>query len=184
MNRICPHCGHARENNASVPDWQCPKCEKAYSKAGASLPPDSFRQYGHPAAQQRQGRGGKWLLLLLVLAAAFWFGRPLLQQRGTGPGALASAASAQAATGESSSSQPEVHLYATDWCGYCKATRSFFLANGIRYVEHDIEKDSAALQTHRQLGGNGVPLVVIGDDVIKGYNEATMRDLLRPWLKG
>ena len=171
MIRICPHCGHNRQDIDSVPDWQCPKCEKAYGKAGGGQPPESFRQYGHNAVEPRAGGAGKWFLLLLILAAAFWFGRPLLLHKTAGTAGMQAAG------------QPEVHLYATDWCGYCKATRAFFEANGIRYTEHDIEKSSDALLTHRKLGGNGVPLVVIGDEVIKGYNEATMRELLQPWLR-
>ena len=75
-------------------------------------------------------------------------------------------------------------LYATEWCGYCKMTRAFFAANGIRYTEYDIEKSSEALKQHRKLGGNGVPLIVVGDDVIKGWNEGALRQLLQPWIKG
>ncbi len=82
-----------------------------------------------------------------------------------------------------SAEQPEVVLYATSWCGYCKMTREFFAAHGIRYTERDIEQSSTALQEHRKLGGNGVPLVVIGDEVVKGWNEQTLRQLLGPWMR-
>ena len=171
MSQICPHCAYARKATDTVPEWQCPACAKAYSKAGGELPPPNRHSY---AAAREPASGGlaKWWVLLLLLGAAFWFGRPLWQQRGI------EAETALAA------GQPAVVLYATDWCGYCKATREFFASNGINYVEHDIEKSSEALSQHRKLGGNGVPLIVVGDDVIKGYNEATLRQLLKPWLKG
>ena len=171
MSQICPHCNYARKSSDTAPDWQCPACEKAYAKGGNSLPPEGFRQYG-AAVAPRQGGAGKWLLLLLVLGVAFWFGRPLLEQH-----------SAQAAAAVAAS-QPEVLLYATDWCGYCKASREFFAANGIRYVEHDIEKSSQALAEHKKLGGNGVPLIVVGGEVVNGYNEGALRQLLGPWIKG
>ena len=170
MSRICPHCNHARKTDEQAPDWQCPACEKAYDKAGGELPPASFRSYTAPPAHR--GGTGRWLVLLAIGGAALWFGRPLWQQQ------TAQAMAAQSA------SQPTVLLYATDWCGYCKASREFFAANGIRYIEHDIEKSSAVLNEHRKLGGNGVPLIVVGDDVVRGYNEDTLRQLLRPWLKG
>jgi len=169
MSRICPHCNHARQADSSAPDWQCPACEKAYVKAGGALPPDSLRQYS-VASNTRRG-GGKWLLVLLAFGAAFWFGRPLLQQP------LPNVAAAVG--GE----QPEVLLYSTAWCGYCRASREFFAANSIRYTEHDIEKSSVALGQHRKLGGNGVPLIVVGDAVIKGYSEAALRQTLGPWLR-
>jgi len=167
MSRICPHCNHARKTDEQAPDWQCPACEKAYGKAGGELPPAGFRRY--TAAPERSG-AGRWLVLLLICGAAFWFGRPLWQQ--------------QKAPVAQSTSQPTVLLYATDWCGYCRASREFFAANGIRYIEHDIEKSSTALAEHQKLGGNGVPLIVVGDEVVRGYNEDTLRQLLRPWLRG
>ena len=172
MSQICPHCNYARQADDHAPDWQCPSCEKAYAKAGSSLSPESLRQYG-PATPERSGGMGKWLLVLLAFGAAFWFGRPLLQHRGA-PAVLAVA----------SAEQPEVVLYATDWCGYCKKTREFFAANGIRYTEHDIEKSSTALSEHKKLGGNGVPLIVVGGEVINGWNEGSLRQLLGPWIKG
>ncbi len=171
MHQICPHCNYARQANDQAPDWQCPSCERAYAKAGNSLPPESLRQYA-VAAPERRGGAGKWLLVLLAFGVAFWFGRPLLLQRG---------AQAEAAV---TASQPEVLLYATDWCGYCKMSREFFAANGIHYIEHDIEKSSTALSEHRKLGGNGVPLIKVGDEVISGYNEAALRQLLGPWIRG
>ncbi|PKO37164.1 MAG: NrdH-redoxin [Betaproteobacteria bacterium HGW-Betaproteobacteria-6] len=172
MSRICPHCNYARQLADEAPDWQCPSCTRAYLKAGAALPPESMRQYGPATVPANRGGLGKWLLILFVLGAAFWFGRPLWQQRGLSAG-LAVAAS----------EQPAVVLYATSWCGYCKMTREFFASNGIRYTEEDIEQSSTALLQHRKLGGNGVPLTVVGDEVVKGWNEQTLRQLLGPWLR-
>jgi glutaredoxin len=172
MSQICPHCNYARQAADTAPDWQCPSCEKAYAKATSTVPPETLVQYG-PNTESRSGGAGKWLLILCVLAAAFWFGRPLLQQ-----GSVSKAVAA------SSAEQPEVVLYATGWCGYCKLTREFFAANGIRYTEHDIEQSSVALIQHKKLGGNGVPLIVVGGEVINGWNEARLRQLLQPWVKG
>ncbi len=171
MSRICPHCNYARKPADQAPDWQCPSCEKAYAKAGGALPPEGLRTYGANVRSGHRAGIGRWLLVLLVFGAALWFGRSLFHSP------LPSGA-AVAAT------QPAVRLYATDWCGYCKLTRAFFAANGIQYVEYDIEKSSEALKEHRKLGGNGVPLIVVGDDVIKGWNEGALRQLLRPWLRG
>ncbi len=170
MGRICPHCNHARKADESAPDWQCPACQRAYDKAGHTLPPEGFRQYQGTA--EKRGLPLAKLLLVLLLAGAGWaFIRPTMLER------TAVAAQARA-------EQPEVVLYATEWCGYCKMTREFFAVNGISYTERDIEKSSDALVQHQKLGGNGVPLIVVGDDVIRGYNEGALRQLLAPWLKG
>jgi len=41
---------------------------------------------------------------------------------------------------------------------------------GISYVAYDIEQDSTAAKTFREMGGGGVPVVRIGPTVIRGYN--------------
>lgn len=174
MRQICPHCAYARKTTDTVPAWQCPSCEKAYAKTGSESPLPTVRQYADSRQSSAGGGLGKWWVLLLLLGVALWFGRPLWQPRSV-------AAEGALAAGQR---QPAVVLYATDWCGYCKAAREFFAINGISYVEHDIEKSSEALSQHRKLGGNGVPLIVVGDEVIKGYNEASLRQLLQPWFKG
>ena len=172
MSQICPHCNYVRQGTDTAPDWQCPSCERAYAKAGSALPPESLRQYGPSSTADHQGGTRKWLLILIAFGAAFWFARPLLQQDSGSP-----------AIAVVSSGQPEVVLYATSWCGYCKMAREFFAANGIHYIEQDIEQSSVALQQHKKLGGNGVPLIVVGDDVVKGWNEQSLRRLLGPWLR-
>ena len=171
MSQICPHCAHVRKASDTTPEWQCPACEKAYRKDGDALPPVTRVQSASSNEPRRAGGMAKWLLFLLLLGASFWFARPLLQHRAVSPAALAAG-------------QPAVVLYATDWCGYCKAARAFFQANDIRYVEYNIDKSTEAYKQHKKNGGRGVPLIVVGEEVIGGYNEAALRQLLRPWLKG
>jgi glutaredoxin-like YruB-family protein len=67
-----------------------------------------------------------------------------------------------------------VELYITDWCGYCKKAQKYLKDRDIPFVAYDIEKDSAANQRHKALGGNGVPLVVIGANKISGFNPEAM----------
>ena len=168
MSRICPHCNHARQSSEQAPEWQCPACSRAYAKSAQNLPQPARRV----SASEARGSSGRWLVMLLLLATLFWFGRPYWHGK-----------SAEE-TQQLAASQPEVILYATDWCGYCKAARAFFQANGIRYSERDIEKSSVALAEHAKLGGNGVPLIVVGAEVVNGYNEGALRHLLGRWLRG
>lgn len=64
----------------------------------------------------------------------------------------------------------QVVLYATTWCGYCKKVREFMKQNGIEYTEYDIEKSSKGHSQYKELGGRGVPLMVVNGNVIRGYN--------------
>ena len=70
-------------------------------------------------------------------------------------------------------------LYATEWCGYCARTRAFFKENNISFREYDIEKSDDAHAEFKRLGGNGVPLVLIAEETIHGYDEDAMRNALK-----
>jgi len=115
----------------------------------------------------------KGIVVAALIAAASWYGKPLWQTLGAGAVSIG-----QAPTGE----QPAVTLYSTSWCGYCTMTRELFASNGIRFVELDIEKTTDGYEGHKKLGGNGVPLIVVGDDVIHGYNEDRLRSSLSAWM--
>ncbi|MDH3588495.1 MAG: glutaredoxin family protein [Gammaproteobacteria bacterium] len=67
-----------------------------------------------------------------------------------------------------------VTLYATKWCGYCAKTRALFKKHNIPYTEHDIEDSSAAAQQMMAMGAYGVPVVIIGDTVIRGYQPSAL----------
>jgi mycoredoxin len=72
----------------------------------------------------------------------------------------------------------QASLYATEWCGYCARTRAFFKENNIAFREFDIEKSSDAHAEYKRLGGNGVPVVLIAEQVIHGYDEPAIRSAL------
>lgn len=67
-----------------------------------------------------------------------------------------------------------VTLYATKWCGYCTKTRALFKKHNIPYTEHDIEDSSEAARQMMAMGAYGVPVVIIGDKVIRGYQPAAL----------
>jgi len=75
-----------------------------------------------------------------------------------------------ASIGNSSAVSEEVTLYATSWCGYCKKARAYMARNGIQYREYDIEKDRFANARYKRLGGRGIPFLVKGDEVVRGFN--------------
>ena len=55
-----------------------------------------------------------------------------------------------------------VEIYVTEWCHYCRDAQSYMKSRGIPFTAYDIEKDSAANRRYTELGGGGVPIVVIG----------------------
>jgi len=65
----------------------------------------------------------------------------------------------------------QVVVYSTRWCGACKALRGHLQAQGIAYVEHDIERDPAARAKCRALNPRGsVPTIDIEGTVLVGFS--------------
>lgn len=73
-----------------------------------------------------------------------------------------------------------IEIFVTGWCPYCRALEKYLDSRGYPYKRYDIEKDSAGLKKHMQLGGGGVPVVVINGAVIRGFNPADIERNIRP----
>ena len=75
---------------------------------------------------------------------------------------------------------PQVELYVTSWCPYCKQAENFFRSQGIPYTAYDIEKDSSAARRKEQLDSSrGVPLTIINGQIIRGYSVDAYREALK-----
>jgi glutaredoxin-like YruB-family protein len=167
----CPKCRYVRQSADVAPAWQCPGCGVAYNKAMSDSYVAPLRAR-HEAPVERRGGWGKWIMVSFIVYGGYLgFTHPW---RGDVQPAAISQAGAQ---------QPEVSLYATSWCPYCAKAREYLRMHGIRYTEYDIEQNAAAEQGYRRLHGNGVPVVVVGEEVIHGYQPEAMEELLRPWLQ-
>lgn len=77
-------------------------------------------------------------------------------------------------------------LFSASWCGVCRAAESLLEQYNIPYVNADIEKNKLAYDFYRELTEgyySGVPLIVVGQEVILGYRPAqTLQAVSR--LKG
>lgn len=72
-----------------------------------------------------------------------------------------------------------VVMYGTDWCGNCKATRAYLRENNIPFFEYDVEKSPEGQRQFKALQGNGVPLLLVKNNVIRGYDpDAIQRALM------
>ncbi|MCB1788018.1 MAG: glutaredoxin family protein [Gammaproteobacteria bacterium] len=66
--------------------------------------------------------------------------------------------------------QADVIMYGAQWCGYCAKARALFREKRIAYFEYDIERSAEGRRQYEALRGSGVPLIVVRDQVIRGYN--------------
>lgn len=78
-------------------------------------------------------------------------------------------------------SHGKVVLYATDWCPYCEKTRGLLQAKGIPYLEYNIETSDIGRSQYQRLAGNGVPVLLVAGEVVRGYNEQRITTTLDTW---
>ncbi len=73
----------------------------------------------------------------------------------------------------------KVEIFVTGWCGYCKKLEAFLKKNHIEYTRYNVEEDAAGAEIFRMIGGEGVPVVRIGKEVIHGYDPDAVLAALR-----
>lgn len=86
-------------------------------------------------------------------------------------GGLASPVRAQACRDQT------VIMLAASWCGFCRQARKFFDAHDVQFTEIDVEKTDHA-DIKRLYRENGVPVIFIGREQVKGFDEPQLRELL------
>lgn len=73
----------------------------------------------------------------------------------------------------------EVTIYTTPSCGYCKKAKSFLDDHGVDFTEHDVSNDREKGQEMVQKSGQmGVPVIIVGDDVIVGFDKLRLKETL------
>jgi len=72
-----------------------------------------------------------------------------------------------------------VVLYTTPTCGYCHQLKSYLRQRGVPFTEHDVSRDPrAAAEMVKLSGQQGVPVSVINDQVVVGFNQPVIERLL------
>lgn len=73
-----------------------------------------------------------------------------------------------------------VTIYSTPVCHFCQSAKEFFKENKVDYTEYDVASDAEKRQEMIDMTGQmGVPVIKIGDDVIIGYDEPKLKELLK-----
>ncbi len=64
----------------------------------------------------------------------------------------------------------KVQIYATSWCGDCRAAKRFLDSHGVEYTEIDVDADPAAsAEVLRRVGKRAVPQLVIDGEWFQPY---------------
>ncbi len=73
----------------------------------------------------------------------------------------------------------KVTIYTTPTCHFCKEVKAFFKEHNVQYEEKDVMTDTAArremIERSHQMG---VPVIMLGDEMIVGFN----KEALQKWV--
>jgi len=73
-----------------------------------------------------------------------------------------------------------VTIYSTPVCHFCQTAKEFFTENNVKYEEFDVAADADKRQEMIDMTGQmGVPVIRIGDDVVIGFDEDKVKELLK-----
>lgn len=72
-----------------------------------------------------------------------------------------------------------VTIYTTKTCHFCHMAKDFFTANGIKYEEKDVTGNRDLQREMIDKSGQmGVPVIDIGGEIVVGFNEPRLHELL------
>lgn len=64
----------------------------------------------------------------------------------------------------------KVVMYVTQRCGYCAKAKQYFNQKHIPYVAYDVEKSAIGKKAFKDLGGRGVPIILVGKQRMNGFS--------------
>jgi glutaredoxin-like YruB-family protein len=75
--------------------------------------------------------------------------------------------------------QPTVNIYSTPSCHFCHAAKDFFTEHHVAFTDFNVAADLPKRQEMiEKTGQMGVPVITIGDQIVVGFDEPKLRELL------
>ncbi|MGZ8217846.1 DUF4124 domain-containing protein [Methylomagnum sp.] len=72
-----------------------------------------------------------------------------------------------------------VRMFTTQWCPVCKKAKAYLKKRGTPFEELDIERSRSAKAEYTRLGGKGVPVTLVGEQRINGFNAEEWESVLK-----
>ncbi len=74
---------------------------------------------------------------------------------------------------------PRITLYTTPACPQCRQAKHYLQRMGLRFQESDIHNSSRAKKAFARLGARGVPVIIVGEARIDGFDRKRLDSLLK-----
>ncbi len=171
----CPNCGYVRKPEDLAPEWQCPACQVAYAKV--SQRPTYSHASRESVSKQSSGVSipFKTIFSVALLGCILYFGHSF----------FSGITITRESSGNTSETSPivapdkTVFLYSRIGCGYCDKARRFLQEHNIPFEEIDVNTSERGKDDFQKLGAIGVPILIVGDAKIIGYDEPELTKVLK-----
>ncbi len=81
--------------------------------------------------------------------------------------------------GQTAKGGPAVKILSTTWCGVCTKAKAYLSQKGVAFREYDVERSDTGKREYKRLNGKGVPIILVGDQRMDGFNRSKLEAMLR-----
>lgn len=72
----------------------------------------------------------------------------------------------------------KVTVYTSSTCPHCTTAKEYLKEKGVEFIEKNVQTDSEARKELIQKGYMGVPVIVVDDQEIQGFDKNKLDELL------
>lgn len=73
-----------------------------------------------------------------------------------------------------------VVMYSASWCSICKQAKTYFQQKHIPFKEYDVDTSQKGKKDFQKLGGEGVPVILVGNQRMNGFSAGRFEQLYNP----
>lgn len=73
---------------------------------------------------------------------------------------------------------PKIKIYTSTTCSHCSAAKEYLKERKYSYEEKNVSTDPQAKKELMKMGYMGVPIIMVDDNVIEGFNKNKLDELL------
>ena len=72
----------------------------------------------------------------------------------------------------------KVVVYSSNTCPHCVSAKHYLKEKGVEFEEKNVSTDMEARKELMGMGYMGVPIIMVDDEVIEGFNRAKLDELV------